>query len=259
MKKNYLLLLILTYLFIGSFSAIAQAKQFKVLLFTKTDGWHHKSINEGVTALRKMAVAHHFDLEWHEDASRINDENLKQFDVIIFLLTSGNILNNSQQASMEKFIQSGKGFVGVHSASDTEYQWPWYQKLVGRNFVIHPQIQTAKLKVENKNFPGLEGMPSELLWTDEWYEFGDEHTDSLQYILSIDETTYDPKADWGHVKGDGMGSFHPIAWYHYYDGGRSFYTGLGHVAATYSNPIFLSHLFGGIYWAATGKGLTVKK
>ena len=244
---------VLLAVFFASIAFSAQAAQFKVLLFSKTNGWHHESIHEGVSGLRKMAIKHHFELEWHEDANRINEENLKQFDAIVFLSTSGNILNTKQQLAMEKFIQSGKGFVGIHSASDTEYQWPWYQKLVGRHFIIHPAIQTAKLKVDSRIFPGLESMPDELLWTDEWYEFSDAHVDNLHYILSVDEDSFDAKADWGKVKG--MGNFHPIGWYHPYDGGRAFYTALGHLGANYEDPLFLSHLYGGIYWAATGKGL----
>jgi len=254
MKISLTLSILLT-ISLTCFASFVQAKQFKVLVFSKTDGWHHKAINEGVTGLRTLAKKHHFAMEWHEDASRINDENLKQFDAIIFLLTTGNILNNKQQQAMEKFIQSGKGFVGIHSAADTEYQWPWYQKLVGRYFIIHPEIQTAKLKVESRNLPGLEAMPNELLWTDEWYQFSEVQTDNLHYLLSVDESSYNPNADWGNVKGQGMGNFHPIAWYHNYDGGRSFYTGLGHLPAIYENSLFLSHLYGGIYWVATGKGL----
>jgi len=254
-KQLVFLLVVVGIMLMSTLASVAQAKQFKVLLFTKTDGWHHKSIHEGVGALRKMADAHFFDLEWHEDASRINDDNLKQFDAIIFLLTTGNVLNDAQQAAMEKFIQSGNGYVGVHSAADTEYKWPWYQQLVGRHFIIHPTIQTAKLTVENRSFPGLSTLPDEQLWTDEWYQYSAPQVDDLQYLLSIDEQSYDAKADWGHVKGEGMGNFHPVAWYHHYDGGRSFYTGLGHVAANYESPMFLAHLYGGIYWAATGKGM----
>lgn len=231
------------------------AAQFKVLLFTKTEGWHHKSINAGVTAFEKMAALHDFDLEWHEDPSRINDENLKQFDVIVFLSTSGDILNDKQKAAMENFIQSGKGFVGVHSASDTEYNWPWYMKLVGRSFVAHPNIQTAKMSVIDRSFPGLEHMADTIPWTDEWYEYSKEYTEGLNYILSVDESTYRLDADWHKVKATGMGKFHPVSWYHNYDGGRSFYTGLGHIGATYSSTLFLEHLYGGVFWAATGKGL----
>lgn len=234
---------------------LVQAEQFKVLVFTKTQGWHHQSINEAVTGLRALAARHDFAMDWEEDPARINDDNLKQYQAIIFLLTTGDILNDQQQAAMEKFIRSGKGFVGVHSASDTEYDWPWYAQLVGRNFHIHPAIQSAKLQVLERKFPGMEFSPARFLWTDEWYEFGKENVKGLHYLLAVDEKTYSPAADWGSKKGSGMGKFHPVAWYHEFDGGRAFYTALGHIPAIYSDPWFMNHLYGGIYWAATGKGI----
>ncbi len=236
-------------------SLFAQDKQFKTLLFTRTNGWHHESINEGVDAIRAMAGRHFFDVDWHEDPARFNDKNLEQYDVVIFLNTTGDILNEDQQKAFEKFIRAGKGFVGIHSASDTEYDWAWYTKLVGRMFHIHPKIQTAKLRVVDPNFPGLERMPAVQLWTDEWYEFGEEKVAGLKYLLAVDETSFDPKVQWGEKVGKGMGAFHPISWYHDYDGGRSFYTALGHLPSKYSDIPFLEHLYGGIYWAATGKGL----
>lgn len=233
-------------------SGVTMAKQFNILLFTKTVGWHHKSINAGVTAFEKMALNHHFSLDWQEDANLINDENLARFDVVVFLQTTGDVLNDTQQKALEKFIKSGKGFVGIHSAADTEYDWPWYGEMIGHRFVIHPVIQTAKLSVINRQFPGLEYFPDQLLWTEEWYEYGPALSDNLTYIMSVDESTYDPKADWGRVKGQGMGKFHPIAWFQEFDGGRAFYTGLGHMPATYENKNFIEHIFGGLYWAATG-------
>ncbi|GAA6138094.1 ThuA domain-containing protein [Arenicella sp. 4NH20-0111] len=231
----------------------AADRQFKVMLFTKTAGWHHQSLIEGVTAMRRMAEKHHFDLDWHEDANHFSEESLAKYDAVVFLLTTGDVLNETQQQALRGFIQSGKGFVGVHSASDTEKDWPWYTKLVGRTFKIHPLIQTAKMAVLQRSFPGLERMPDSLLWTDEWYDFGPENVEGLNYLLSVDESSYDTKSDWGDKKGDGMGSFHPVAWYHEFDGGRSFYTSLGHLPAVYKNELFLDHLFGGVYWAATGK------
>ena len=243
-------------LLLVSLCQTAVAEQFNVLVFSKTGGWHHKSINAGVTALEKMAQNHHFNMDWQEDANLINTKNLERFDVVLFLQTTGDVLNDEQQKALEQFIKAGKGFVGVHSASDTEYDWPWYGKLVGRQFKIHPQIQTARLTVLDRKFPGLEYLPDSSLWTEEWYEFGEELSPNLNYILSVDESTYDPKADWGRVKGQGMGKFHPIAWYQNYDGGRSFYTGLGHMGVSYENKAFIEHLYGGIYWAATGKGMT---
>jgi hypothetical protein len=239
-------------------SLSAQAQQFNLLLFTKTNGFHHESINEGVTAMRAMAKRHDFALDWHEDASIFSDEKLQKYQAVIFLLTTGDILNDEQQAAMERFIRSGKGFVGVHSASDTEYDWDWYTKMVGRTFHIHPANQSADLQVLDRKFPGLDRMPDRLLWTDEWYEFGAERIKGLNYILAVDEQTYDPSAQWGEKKGVGMGKFHPIAWYHNYDGGRAFYTALGHLPATYSDTLFLEHVYGGVFWAATGKGLRKK-
>jgi hypothetical protein len=140
---------------------------------------------------------------------------------------------------MERFIRSGKGFVGIHSASDTEYDWDWYTKLVGRMFHIHPTIQTAKLKIFDDKFPGLQGLSDGKLWTEEWYEFGPEKVSDLHYILGVDESTYNPKVDWGAKKGQGWGEMHPVAWYHMYDGGRSFYTALGHLPTDFSDPAFL--------------------
>ena len=237
-------------------ATLADPAQFRALMITKTNGWHHESIADAVPAIRGLAAKHQFEVVWEENIDLVfTAESLANYDVILFVLTTGNILNPEQQKLMEDFIRSGKGFVGVHSASDTEYEWPWYTQLVGRMFRIHPVIQTAELEVLDRRFPGLERMPDRFWYTDEYYEFGEETIDGLKYLLNVDESTYDPVADWGRVAGDGMGEFHPLAWYQEFDGGRSFYTALGHLPAVYSDELFLAHLYGGIYWAATGKGL----
>ncbi len=253
-KNNFIVYSIILLVFIINYTS-AQDKQFKALLITKTAGWHHESINDGVAAIKTLAVRNFFDVQWHQDAVTVTDNYLKNFQVIIFLNTTGDIFKEDEQKAIERFIQSGKGYVGIHSASDTEYEWPWYTKLVGRMFHIHPVIQTAKLNLTSTKFPGLQGFSDSPLWTDEWYEFGSETTTGLNYILSVDESTYNPKAEWAdkNIKGIGMGKFHPIAWYHDYDGGRSFYTALGHMPADYNDQAFLNHIFAGIYWAATGK------
>lgn len=247
----------LKFAFIGllflQFSVSAQ--QFKVLLFSKTDGFHHESINEGVTAIKQLANRHTFSVDWHENAAIFNEKELAKYSAVIFLNTTGNILNEEQQAAFEKFIKSGKGFVGIHSATDTEYDWAWYTKMVGMMFKIHPQQQTAYLNVNDSNFPGMERFPKKLLWTDEWYQFGDLKANDLKILVSVDEKSYNPNAKWGDNEGKGMGASHPISWYHNYDGGRAFYTALGHIPLVFSDQTFLDHVYGGIYWAATGKGL----
>jgi type 1 glutamine amidotransferase len=232
----------------------ANAEQFKALLFTKTAGWHHDSINAGVTAIQAIGKLHDFDVFWTEDASRVmNDKELAKYKVVIFLLTTGDVLNDEQQAAFERFIKAGNGFVGIHSGgADTEYDWPWFNKMVGRQFHIHPAVQTAVMKVEDYNFPGMDRFPKRFLETEEWYEFGAAKSDKLNVLLTVDEKTYKPEANWGTKQGKGMGAYHPMAWYQNYDGGRAFYTALGHLPATYSDANFMHHVYGGIYWAATG-------
>ncbi|WP_111978816.1 ThuA domain-containing protein [Algibacillus agarilyticus] len=234
------------------------SKQFNVLLFTKTQGWHHKAIPTGVKALQTLSDKHHFNLIWHEESRYFNADFLANVDVIVFLSTSGDILNNKQQQALQAYMQMGKGFVGIHSASDTEADWPWYQQLIGHSFIIHPTIQTAQLNVIDPTFPGMH-FPTSSLFTDEWYEFSQPKSQNLYYLLTVDENSYNTQADWGDKKGKGMGEFHPIAWYQYFAGGRSFYTALGHLPAVYENPDFLNHIYGGIYWAATGQGIKTVK
>ena len=251
MKKTTAGLLLLLIQFF--FTNVVYAQQFKALLITKTAGWHHESINEGVAAIKTLAIRNAFEVQWHQDATVITDKYLESFQVIIFLNTTGDIFKEAEQKAIEKFIQSGKGYMGIHSASDTEYDWPWYTKLVGRMFHIHPANQTAKLKLTDNKFPGLDGFSNERWFTDEWYQFGPETTAGLNYILAVDESSYNAKINWGEKKGEGMGNFHPISWYHEFDGGRAFYTALGHIPAVYSDPAFLNHIYAGIFWAATGK------
>ncbi len=232
------------------------AEQFNALLFSKTAGWHHESILEGVKAIRNLGALHDFTVFWTEDASRVfNDKELKKYQVVIFLSTTGDALNAEQQAAFERYIKAGGGFVGIHAAADTEYDWPWYTKMVGHMFHIHPAVQTATIQVLNPDFPGMDRFAKRFLATEEWYEYDAPRT-KLNYLLSVDEKTYKPYAKWGPKEGKGMGSLHPIAWYHEYDGGRAFYTGLGHLPATFTDTNFLHHVYGGIYWAATGNGFT---
>jgi hypothetical protein len=236
-------------------------------LVTETAGWHHKSIGNGIVAINNLAATHNFEVTRQQDAIKITAAGLKPYDAVIFLSTTANIFDEDEQKDFENFIKSGKGYVGIHAASDTEYDWAWYTKLVGRMFHIHPVQQTAKLKILDHNFPGLEHFPDTLLWTDEWYEFGPEKISGLNYLVAVNENSYNPEVTWNNRdldpktgkmvarNGEGMGDVHPISWYHEFDGGRSFYTALGHIEKVYENQWFLDHLYGGIYYAATGKGI----
>jgi len=220
----------------------ANAEQFKALLFSKTAGWHHESILAGVTAIRQLGQKHDFDVFWTEDANRvINDRELAKYKVVIFLCTTGDIFNAEQQAAFERYIRKGGGFVGIHSASDTEYDWAWYGGLVGAYFREHPAVQTASVVVEDAEHPATRQLPNPWPRNDEWYAFQSNPRSKVHVLLSLDEQSYQPGT--ANMDGD-----HPIAWCHEYDGGRAFYTALGHTDESYADPLFMGHLAGAVSW-----------
>jgi hypothetical protein len=245
---------ILLPLFLILFSPTLFAQQFDVLMITETAGWQHESSFDAIPAMRKMAARHYFNIDLKQKAERLTADQLAQYEVILMINTTGDVFNDEEQALVEQFIQSGKGWVGVHAASDTEYDWKWYTEMVGHMFKIHPVIQTGMVDVVDKDFPGMATWPDRLLWTDEFYEFKDgTRRPDFNYLITVDESTYDFNAKWSDDNvARGHGDFHPMAWYHDYDGGRAFYTNFGHVPAVFQEDVFLEHLYGGIYWAATG-------
>lgn len=233
MKLRYALVLTLCFL-----SVISFAKP-KVLVFYKTAGFHHDCIAVGVPAIIKMGQQNNFGVDTTTNSAKFTVDNLKQYAAIIFLNTTGDVLNNEQQTAFEKFIKAGGGFVGVHAATDTEYDWPWYGKLVGAYFKSHPQQQEANLEVVDRNFIATKHLPETWRRFDEWYNYK-WIADDLHILIKIDEKSY---------TGGENGDNHPMSWYHNYDGGRSFYTALGHTDASYADPVYLKHLLGGIQYA----------
>ncbi|GAB4450180.1 MAG: hypothetical protein OHK0015_55450 [Chloroflexi bacterium OHK40] len=219
----------------------AQPPAFNVLVFTRTTGFRHSSIGAGVTALRELGAEHGFGVTHTEDPQVFSDEGLGAYQAVVFLNTTGDVLNAEQQAAFERYIGAGGGFVGVHSASDTEYDWPWYGGLVGAYFASHPAIQQAELQVVRGDHPSTVGLPARWTRTDEWYNFRAPPGDEVQVLLTIDEASY---------SGGTMGASHPMSWYHLYAGGRAWYTALGHTEASYAEPLFRAHLLGGVQWAA---------
>jgi len=220
----------------------AQAQpRFSALVFSKTGGYRHDSIDEGIAAITALGAAHEFRVDATEDAAVFADARLARYQVVIFLNTTGDVLDGGQQAAFERFIRGGGGFVGVHSATDTEYDWSWYHKLVGAYFENHPAIQPATIDVVDRQHLSTRGLPPKWERTDEWYNFRGALGPDVTVLATLDETSY---------SGGTMGASHPISWYHTYDGGRAWYTALGHTAASYAEPLFLEHLLGGIRWAA---------
>ena len=223
--------------------AVAEPGEAKVLVFSKTAAFRHGSIPSGIAAIQQLGQQNGFAVDTTEDSTLFTDENLARYDAVIWLSTTGDVLNDAQQAAFERYIQAGGGYAGIHSASDTEYGWPWYGELVGAYFRNHPANQTAELVVTDSAHPSTEGLPTRWTRFDEWYNFQSNPRGNVHVLLTINERSY-------NAGSGAMGSDHPMAWCHAYDGGRAWYTALGHTNQSFSEPLFREHLLGGIKWAA---------
>jgi type 1 glutamine amidotransferase len=224
----------------GPASAVRDDR-FAALVFSKTAGYRHASIEPGIEAIGRLAERGRFQVDATEAADVFADDRLARYRVVIFLNTSGDVLDDAQQAAFERFVRRGGGYVGIHSASDTEYDWPWYGALAGAYFLKHPAIQPATLRVVDRDHPSTSALPLEWKRRDEWYNFRDRPAERMRVLVEIDEGSY---------SGGSMGLRHPMAWCHAYDGGRAWYTALGHTIDSYAEPLFQEHLLGGILWAA---------
>ena len=213
---------------------------FSVLVISETKGWVHDSIESGIDLIENIGDKNNFNV-YHSDNSKvITSENLKEFNSIIFLNTTGDILTKNEQNVMEQFIKNGKGYVGVHSASDTEYEWQWYGDLVGAYFRNHSDVVDGKIFTVDNAHKITEHLNPEWNIEDEWYNF-DYISDNINVLLKLDETSYE---------GGEHPDYHPITWYHKYDGGRSFYTALGHTKEVFKDERFIKLLEKGILYAS---------
>ena len=214
----------------------------RILVFSRTTGFRHSSIEPGIAALQNLGAANGFAVDATEDAGQFTTANLSRYKAVVFLSTTGDVLNEAQQAAFMTYIHNGGGFVGIHAASDTEHGWPWYGGLVGAYFASHPAPAQARIRVENRNHPSTSTLPDPWVRFDEWYDFEQNpRSQGVTVLLTLDETSY---------SGGQMGADHPIAWYHEYEGGRAWYTAGGHMDESFSEPAFLEHLLGGIRYAA---------
>ena len=219
---------------------------FRVLVFSKTAAFRHASIPAAIAAVEKLGSEHNFAVDATEDDTVFNDANLSRYQAVVFLLTTGDVLNTTEQGAFQRYIEHGGGFMGVHSASDTFHNWAWYGGLVGAYFVDHPYIQQATVDVAGKSTAATAPLPNKWVRTDEWYNFNINPRPNVRVLATVDEKSYNPVGFSGHS----MGADHPIAWCHPYDGGRSVYTAMGHTIESYSEPLYLQHLEGGIEMAA---------
>jgi cytochrome c len=211
--------------------------RFAVLVFSKTAGFRHDSIPPGIAAITALGAEHGFTVDNTEDAARFTDASLARYRVVVFLNTTGDILDPNEKAAFERYIASGGGFAGIHSASDTEYRWPWYGRLIGAYFASHPAVQRATVRIADASHPSTTGLPPSWERTDEWYSFRSNPRSAVHVLATVDETSY---------SGGTMGGDHPIAWCQSIGAGRSWYTAMGHTAESYAEPLFRLHLLGGI-------------
>jgi type 1 glutamine amidotransferase len=208
----------------------------RLLVFSKTAGFRHDCIPTAQLALIQLGKDNGFDVDTTEDASVFEYKHLRKYAAVLFLNTTGNVLDDQQQAAMEKYIHKGGGFMGIHAATDTEYEWPWYNKLVGAWFTSHPKQQTATLLVVDRDHDATRHLDTTWSRWDEWYNFKDLNPD-VHVLIKIDEHSYE-----GGKNGDN----HPMAWYHDFEGGRAFYTEMGHTKESYSDKTYMRHVLGGL-------------
>jgi type 1 glutamine amidotransferase len=213
---------------------------YEVLVFTRTAGFRHDSIAAGVRALREIGAVDGFAVTATGDGSAFTAGNLDRYAAVVFLNTTGDVLDPGRQAAFEAYIRGGGGFLGVHAAADTEYDWPFYGQLVGAYFARHPRVQRADVRVVDRDHPATAHLPATWTRTDEWYDFRAPPR-GVRVLATLDESSY---------AGGGMGADHPTAWCRAYAGGRSFYTGGGHTAQAYAEPDFRDHLLGAVRYAA---------
>jgi cytochrome c len=217
----------------------------RVLVFSKTAGFRHTSIEAGKKAFSKMSSEKGFVVDFTEDAGSFHTANLKKYNAVVFLSTTGDVLNDAQQEEFERYIQAGGGFVGIHAAADCEYEWPWYGRLVGAYFLDHPMpdnVQKGKFYVTGKNNFATRDLPDSFERSDEFYSFK-KIDPTINVLVKIDETSY---------KGGKNGGDHPMSWYHDFDGGRSFYTNMGHTDETFTESLALNHIWSGLQYAMGG-------
>lgn len=241
-RHSIIMMLAIVYL---SFTAPGLAQQSNttessgkpgLLVYTNTNGYRHNSIELGVETLRTLAQEEGIWMDHTEDSLQFNEKNLSRYNLVVFLSTTGNVLGSEQEKAFRSFIENGGAFMGIHAATDTEYDWPWYGKLVGAYFKSHPEQQEAQLLVVDQSHPATAHMPGVWKHYDEWYNFKNINP-GIQVLIRLDEQSY---------QGGENGENHPIAWYCENTGGRAFYTGLGHGEETFKNPMFIAHLRGGL-------------
>lgn len=238
-------------LFLGGAGASAAEK--KVLVYTRNfvtngKGFVHDNIQSSVEAIRKMGSENGFAVNVSDDPNVFTDANLKQYKALVFANSNNEAFeNDAQRDAFKRYIQRGGGFVGIHSASGSERAWPYFWSVLGGRFVRHPKMQKFVVRVADPKNPATAGLAPTFDWTDECY-YTDHLNPGIHPLLVTDPAKLDDPQK-ATYPGDRFGDALPLAWYQTFDGGREFYTALGHNKEDYANPILYKHILGGILWA----------
>jgi type 1 glutamine amidotransferase len=215
------------------------APHIRVLMVTATAGFRHDSIGTARQAVSSLETAGEFMVTPLEQVSLITRELLANYDVLFFALTSGELaFNTAQKAAILDYVMSGGGFIGVHSAADTLYDWPDYERLVGAYFQEHPWTQEGRVVVEDQSHPAAAGLGDRFSILEEFYTFRDNPRTRVQVLLSLDAGSVGSSGDY------------PLAWAQSFGRGRTYYNALGHFSSTWNDPRFQRQLIGAIRWVA---------
>jgi type 1 glutamine amidotransferase len=232
--------------------ALGAAPENRVLVYTKNQVgkglYVHNNIAASVAALKKLGEENKFAVDVTDDPATFTDQNLKRYKALIFDNTNNEIFDNEEQkAAFQRYIHGGGGFVGIHSVTGSMRKWPWFWSVVGGKFSRHAKMQKFIIHVKDAQDPSVAHFPATFEWTDEFY-YVDHIPEGLHVLLAGDLTKLeDPGKD--KYPGKLFGDEFPLAWRHQFDGGREWYTALGHQPEHYADPQFTKHLLGGILWA----------
>ena len=250
MKKYLVSLICFSILALGGYAQNDKPnfeKSIHVLVFTKTAGYRHESISSGLKMLYDLSEKENWVITATENAQLLRDDFLSNFDVAVFLNPTGDAICEAGQESFEKWMDSGKGFVGIHAASDFEYDWEYYGNLCGAHFKTHPPAQEATIVFENTDHPAMKpfkGMKSYTTY-DEWYTFKENPRPNVNVLATLDENSIKQFSNDDFRMGD-----HPIIWSHENNGIRSFYTGFGHNHEAFQDKLIVEHIKNAINWVA---------
>jgi len=230
----------------------------RILVFTKNgQGYVHDNIPASIEMLRRLCAENQIAMDATADASAFTYDNLKRYKVLVFSNTNNELFDNDEQkTALQRFIRAGGGFVGIHSACGSERQWPWFWSLLGGKFVRHPKLQPFVVNVRDRQHPSTAHLGASFQWTDEFYLL-DHLEPGLHVLLSADRAQLDD-VNKDKYSGEQIDGQSPLAWCHEFEGGRAWYTALGHQKEHYSDPVFTRHILGGILWAMGETNLPAK-